>query len=300
MENKQPNDKRQILTKKLNEYTAQPTPGQSSKLSKDEIRHYFNVYLARDPYAGESGTVDEYKIYEFHPDNKQLLKDLSVLKKREDKAQKEAEAAQQVSEAGQGGPGGMDNFGGQLASGALNINQRVNSMMTPVQTSFVPPSSTPPTGSPSTNVGGKVRGRETVKDLSRTPLPEQYRNLGTITTHYGGSTAYEPFHPAIDIANKEGTPIPEFKGGVVTEVGSQKGYGNYIKVRDAQGNIQRYSHLKQALVKPGQQVTRGQQIGLMGRTGNVYSQHGGDPSHLDYEVVNAYNQLINPLTYLNQ
>lgn len=298
MENKNPNQKRNILTKKLNEYTSQATPGQKTKLSRDEIRHYFNVYLARDPHAGESGTVDEYKIYEFHPDNKQLMKDLSVLKKRDDRALKEADDEKKATEQGQGGPG-IGNFGGELASGALNVNQRVNSMMAPVQTSFVPQSS-PMTGQASTNVGGKVRGREVVKDLARTPLPEQYRNLGTITTNYGESTAYEPFHPALDIANKEGTPIPEFKGGVVTEVGNQKGYGNYIKVKDAQGNIQRYSHLKQALVQPGQQVSAGQQIALMGRTGNVYSQHGGDPSHLDYEVVNAYNQLINPLTYLNQ
>lgn len=299
MENPQTTKKHQLLAKKLNEYTAQPTPGQSTKLSRDEIRHNFNVYLGRDPYAGENGTVNEYKVYEFHPDNKQLLKDLSILKKRNDKTEKQTEQAQKSQLEGQGGPG-VENFGGRLASGAMNVNEKVNRMMTPVQTSFIQQQAPASQVTPSSNVRGKVRGREVVNDLARVPLPEQYRNLGTITTNYGESTAYEPFHPALDIANKEGTPIPEFKGGVVTEVGSQKGYGNYVKVKDAQGNIQRYSHLKQALVQPGQQVNAGQQIGLMGRTGNVYSRHGGDPSHLDYEVVNAYNQLINPLTYLNQ
>ncbi len=41
-----------------------------------------------------------------------------------------------------------------------------------------------------------------------------------------------------------------------------------------------------------------QQIAKMGQTGNSYSPSGGDPSHLDLRISNAYGRFMNPLTYL--
>lgn len=121
-------DKRQTLTKKLNEYTGYLTAGQMTKLDRNEIRHYFNVYLNRDPHAGESDTIDEYKIYETHPDNKVLIKDLSTIKKRNDKIIKEEKDAQEQSiNQGQGGPG--DKFASALAQGATNTGQRLTTIL---------------------------------------------------------------------------------------------------------------------------------------------------------------------------
>ena len=131
------------------------------------------------------------------------------------------------------------------------------------------------------------------------------KSLGQVTKPYGGSTRYEKFHPGIDIANKQGTPVPAFgQGGVVTNVDTghrngENNYGNQVAVKDDQGNTHYYSHLQGAYVKRGQRVHSGQPIGTMGATGSAYSPSGGDPTHLDYRVTNAYGKYRNPLQFMS-
>lgn len=129
-----------------------------------------------------------------------------------------------------------------------------------------------------------------------------FKGLGTITTPYGGSTKYEKFHPGVDIANVIGTKIPSYSSGKVVDVslGHKKGEkngGNYVVIQDAQGNKHRYSHLNNAYVKVGQYLKKGDILGEMGNTGNVYSTSGGTGSHLDYRIVSAFGKYINPNTY---
>ena len=128
---------------------------------------------------------------------------------------------------------------------------------------------------------------------------QKLKQLGNITQPWGGTTRYEKFHPGIDVANKEGTPIPAMVGGTVVtaDLGHAKGennYGNSVIIKDEKGNLHRYSHLKRAFVKAGQRVGNSQQIGEMGSTGSAYSPDGGDATHLDYRVQNAYGKYINP------
>ena len=132
----------------------------------------------------------------------------------------------------------------------------------------------------------------------------KYNNLrlpGKITTPYGGQTRGERFHPGIDIANKSGTPIPAFADGVITGVGAKNdGAGNVVTLKDKEGNSHQYSHLQGTLAAVGQKVKKGQPIARMGKSGNSYSPSGGDPSHLDLRIVNAYGRYQNPMTYLNK
>lgn len=131
---------------------------------------------------------------------------------------------------------------------------------------------------------------------------KKYNNLklpGVITTQFGGKTRDEPVHPGVDIANASGTPIPAFADGVVTGVGGKgDGSGNVVILKDKEGNTHQYGHLQRAVVKPGQQVKKGQQIAKMGKSGNSYSPSGGDPSHLDIRIATAYGKWKNPLTYM--
>lgn len=137
---------------------------------------------------------------------------------------------------------------------------------------------------------------------------KKYSNLsklGVVTTKYGGKTRYEGFHKGIDIANKEGTPIPAFEGGKVLGInpGHQPGennYGNSIIIRDKHGNVHRYSHLQKINVKPGQVIKKDENIGNMGQTGSAYSPTGEDASHLDYRLVDAYNKYKNPSKYVKK
>ena len=166
-------------------------------------------------------------------------------------------------------------------------------------------------GEPSGRVSPKAVNVEQFKPLagqvnSTQPAPSQYTgNLGTETTKYGGQTRSEKYHPGTDIANVMGTKIPSFTGGNVTEVvggktqGSPGGYGNYVIVQDEQGNKHRYSHLSNSYVAVGSPVTRGMALGEMGNTGNTYSLHGGDGTHLDYRIRDMYNNYISPYAFIN-
>lgn len=121
------------------------------------------------------------------------------------------------------------------------------------------------------------------------------KKLGNITTAFGGKTRSENFHAGIDIANKNGTPIPNMADGVVSNTKfGDKNAGNQVTVKDGQGNAHMYSHLKDVFVKPGQQVKTNQKIATMGDTGNSYSPSGKDSSHLDYRILNAYNKYVDP------
>ena len=129
------------------------------------------------------------------------------------------------------------------------------------------------------------------------PLPAILSKLGTMTTPYGGSTRFEQFHPGIDLAAPSGTALSSLTAGKVTEVKTSPSFGNTVVIQDINGNFLRYSHLNQGWVKVGDVITKGQRIGEIGASGNVYSQSGGDPSHLDLRIYNSAKQYFNPSTY---
>ena len=128
--------------------------------------------------------------------------------------------------------------------------------------------------------------------------------LGKMTVPYGGQTAYERFHPGVDIANAKGTPIPSMENGIVenTVTGKRQGdagFGNTITVRTQNGDRHQFGHMGNVNVAPGQQVQKGQIIGDMSNSGSAYSPSGqGDGTHLDFRIVSAYNKYKNPMTYL--
>lgn len=132
---------------------------------------------------------------------------------------------------------------------------------------------------------------------------QKIQSLGKVTKPYGGATRYEAHHPGIDIANKKGTPIPSFGNGVVTSVDTghksgENNFGNKVGITDNQGNTKYYSHLQGAYVQRGQKVHSGQPIGTMGDSGSAYSPSGGDATHLDFRVVNAFGKYQNPKKFM--
>lgn len=162
-------------------------------------------------------------------------------------------------------------------------------------------SATIPSASPVAQPTGNIS-----TSASDNSIMQKFKNLGRISTQYGGSTNYEKFHPGIDIANVEGTPIPVYASGKVVEAVTGKtqtpntpSFGNYVIIEDVNGNKWRYSHLKQEYVKVGQQVQAGMTLGEMGRTGSTYAPSGGDASHLDLRIMDAAGQYLNPTSYLS-
>lgn len=140
--------------------------------------------------------------------------------------------------------------------------------------------------------------------MSRGINPQsRFTRLGKVTVGFGDKTNQENFHPGVDIAAPSGEPVHAPVDGVVTKVddshtGVDNSFGNTVELKDAKGQTHQFHHLQNALVKPGTQVKKGQPVAALGATGAVYSPSGGDPSNLDYRIVNKFNQYRNPLTYV--
>lgn len=103
-----------------------------------------------------------------------------------------------------------------------------------------------------------------------------------ITSGYGSRTAPttnkgkgSKQHDGIDIGGSvNGQAADSIGGGKVTEVGyDENGYGNYVVVDHGNGYTSLYGHLQKATVKQGDTVSAGQQVGVIGSTGNSSGPH---------------------------
>ena len=81
-------------------------------------------------------------------------------------------------------------------------------------------------------------------------------------------------HPGIDLVVPEGTAVYAPLAGTVTGVGSGPKRGNYIEIKHGDKFVTRYYHLRDApTLTKNADVTGGEQIGLVGSTGNVTGKH---------------------------
>ena len=108
-------------------------------------------------------------------------------------------------------------------------------------------------------------------------------------------------HHAIDIAASYGAPVIAAVSGTVVMAGwrSYEGGGNVIWVMEGTKLYTTYNHLSQWFVKPGQRISAGQRIGLIGTSGVTTGPH------LHFEVWLGYPwgletdaNAVNPCNYL--
>jgi murein DD-endopeptidase MepM/ murein hydrolase activator NlpD len=97
---------------------------------------------------------------------------------------------------------------------------------------------------------------------------------GKITTPYKktGKMWSKGYHSGVDYACKEGTDILAVANGKVETANWGKSYGTQA-VQKVEGGWVIYAHLSKLDVKAGDKVTKGQQIGLSGNTGNSSGPH---------------------------
>lgn len=108
-------------------------------------------------------------------------------------------------------------------------------------------------------------------------LPSSMPVSGPITSNFGGRKSpygtVSEFHPGIDIAVSEGTPVRAAGKGVVSYAGWLSGYGNAVMINHGYGITSVYGHNSQVLVKVGQAVNRGDIIAKSGSTGRSTGPH---------------------------
>jgi murein DD-endopeptidase MepM/ murein hydrolase activator NlpD len=80
-------------------------------------------------------------------------------------------------------------------------------------------------------------------------------------------------HLGTDFAGRVGEPVRAANRGRVALVADFYLAGRVIYLDHGEGLVSAYFHLSRALVKPGQEVERGQVIGLVGRSGRVTGPH---------------------------
>ena len=122
---------------------------------------------------------------------------------------------------------------------------------------------------------------------------------GYISSPFGNRTdpftGAVDFHRGLDIAGSGA--ISAAQSGTVEVAAYHYSYGNYVVINHGTINgvtvKTLYAHMQSGLlVKPGQTVSKGQQIGVMGTTGNSTGVH------LHFEV-QENGSVVNPLNYIN-
>ena len=148
--------------------------------------------------------------------------------------------------------------------------------------------------------------RDTMQTLRTASMAERIRNSppvdmimpvsGSISSRFSHSR-FHPLlqifraHEGVDLAAPSGTPIVAPAGGTVRSVGRRFGYGLTIELVHTGGVVTRYAHCRSAIVKPGQRVEEGTQIGTVGSSGLATAPH------LHFEVL-VKGTAVDPIKFV--
>jgi len=120
---------------------------------------------------------------------------------------------------------------------------------------------------------------------------------GWISSRYGERT--DPFtgqrarHEGLDFVGQRGSDVLSVASGVVVWADERTGYGKTVEIDHGNGYLTRYAHCDSIVVEPGSQVTAGQLIAKLGKTGRASSPH------VHFEVLQNGSP-INPAKFVGQ
>lgn len=126
--------------------------------------------------------------------------------------------------------------------------------------------------------------RQKVRKALATSLPERLWELpfqrpvpGGVSSLFGMKRVFngEPrsVHRGLDLRGAQGTPIKAVADGEVVLVDNLYFSGNTVYLNHGDGVFSAYLHMSEPKVAPGQKVSRGDVIGLVGATGRVTGPH---------------------------
>ena len=123
-------------------------------------------------------------------------------------------------------------------------------------------------------------GRSAKKFLMKTPIDGARISSGFSSRRKHPVLGYTRAHKGTDFAAPRGTPIKAAGDGVIEIATKSRSFGNYIKIRHADGWHTLYAHMTKFArgMRKGARVQQGQIIGTVGSTGLASGPH------LHYEV----------------
>jgi len=133
------------------------------------------------------------------------------------------------------------------------------------------------------------KGHSVRKALLRTPV-DGARLSSRFGMRQHPIMGFSVMHRGVDFAAPTGTPIFAAGDGTIDIIGSQGGYGRYIRIRHTGSYATAYAHMSAfgRGLKKGMRVRQGQVIGRVGTSGRSTGPH------LHYEVVRDGKQ-VNPI-----
>ncbi len=162
-------------------------------------------------------------------------------------------------------------------------------------------------------INGQIINTKLVSEDVITPAVDEIIVVGAKNVVYVGSSTYwawpttkpyrissyfgwrvhpiqhvQKLHTGVDITGTKSRDIYSIQDGTVTAVARSGSMGKYVKIDHHNGYVSTYLHLKTQLVKVGDEVEKGEKIGIMGCTGSCTGTH----LHL---TVYKNGDLINPL-----
>lgn len=99
------------------------------------------------------------------------------------------------------------------------------------------------------------------------------------------------FHNGIDIAAPLGTEIKAIESGVIEKCEYNQYSGNFVVIRHNDSTTSSYAHMARADVSVGQEISKGDVIGIVGSTGSSTGPH----LHMEIRID---KNAVNPMEYL--
>ena len=123
----------------------------------------------------------------------------------------------------------------------------------------------------------------------RLPLTSFRRVSSSFGVRVHPLSGFRKMHQGTDYAAVTGTPVVAPADGVIVEARRWGGYGNWLRIRHANGLETGYGHLSRygSGIRAGQRVSQGQVVAYVGTTG------ASTGPHLHYEIWRG-GQRINP------
>lgn len=164
-------------------------------------------------------------------------------------------------------------------AGSITIGQK---LIIPEAEQIVSPSITRPSPSTKQPIARVPASTKLNPSGLRLLVPVAYRRISQWFTYR---------HSGIDMAGTYGIPVVAAEDGVVVQAGWGTGYGLYVLIDHGNGLMTRYGHSSKILVSRGEEVTRGQNIALLGSTGRSTGPH------VHFETI-VNGRFVNPLLYI--
>jgi len=135
-----------------------------------------------------------------------------------------------------------------------------------------------------------AQGHSAKRFLMKTPVKGARISSG-FGRRFHPILGYTRMHKGVDFAARRGTPVMAAGNGVIERASRYGSYGNYIRIRHANGFKTAYAHLSRYRhgSRKGRRVTQGQIIAYVGATGRATGPH------LHYELL-KHNHQVNPMT----